>query len=473
MKTARRITRNFLSLSISEIFAKILQLIVFVYLARSFGPLEFGNFGFALAFSLIIVIIADFGLSTLLIREISRNRNKVKKYVSNALAIKLLLSLVTFIAAFLYMNLMNYTASIRAVTYIMVLFVVLQSFTDLFYSVFRAFEKMHYDAIIKFLRMIILSLLIFAVVMNGATLIGATLMFPLTELIILAIALIIYLKYFAKLSIVFDIGFSKTLMKKSSFFCLSLIFVGLLLYIDTVMLQRIRGSTEVGIYVAAYNLLLGLTFIPLMYSNAIFPVFSRYFVKEKFLLRFAYRKSLQYMLLLGLPMSIGIYVYARNIVALIYGSGYGNSIIALKILCWMVVLRFINIIPGTALSSINRQGSRVLSQGTVTAINIILNIILIPKFGFIGAGIATIISESFFIVMYSYFITKYGLRFEILKTLLKPLIASAVMALVIIKIPDLLLGTVVGAVSYLGTLILIKTFDKEDKTILTRIIRDQ
>ena len=59
MKTARRITRNFLSLSISEIFAKILQLIVFVYLARSFGPLEFGNFGFALAFSLIIVIIAQ------------------------------------------------------------------------------------------------------------------------------------------------------------------------------------------------------------------------------------------------------------------------------------------------------------------------------------------------------------------------------------------------------------------------------
>jgi O-antigen/teichoic acid export membrane protein len=314
--------------------------------------------------------------------------------------------------------------------------------------------------------------------MNGATLIGATLMFPLTELIILIITLIIYLRYFAKLSIGFDIEFSKTLMKKSSFFCLSLIFVGLLLYVDTIMLQKIRGSTEVGIYVAAYNLLLGLTFIPLMYSNAIFPVFSRYFVKDKSLLRFAYRKSFQYMLLLGLPISIGIYVYAQNIILLIYCSGhyvcaYDNSIITLKILCWMIALRFINIVPGTALSSINRQSSRVLSQGTVTAINIILNLILIPKLGFIGAGIATIISESFFILMYGYFITKYGLRFEILKTLLKPLIASAIMALVIINIPNLLVGTIVGAVSYLGTLILIKTFNKEDKTILKRIIRDQ
>jgi len=472
MKTARRITRNFLSLTISEIIAKILQLVIFIYVARIFGSLEFGNFGFAIAFSAIIVVIADFGLNTLLIREISRNKNKVKKYISNALTIKIFLSIVTFFITFIYLNFMNYAGSIKAVTYTMVLFMVIQSFTDLFYSVFRAFERMHYDAFIKVLRMVILSSLIFIVVMNNANLIVTTLMFPLTELIVLIIAAIMYLKYFARLSFEFDLGFSRLLLKKSSFFCLSLIFVGLLLYIDTIFLQRMKGSAEVGVYVAAYNLLIGLTFIPLMYSNAVFPVFSRYFIKDRSLLKFAYKKSFQYMLILGLPMAIGIYVYSRNIIFLIYGSGYGSSIIALKILCWMLALRFINIIPGTALSSINRQGSRVLSQGTVVIINIILNLLFIPKFGFIGAGIATIISESFFIVMYSYFIKKYKLSFGILKIAIKPLIASVIMTLIIINIPDLLLGTIVGAISYFGVLIIIKTFNKEDKRLMIRIIKN-
>ena len=72
MATARRITSNFLSLAAAEIISKTMQLIIFIYLARVYGKSEFGVFGFALAFSTIIVIIADFGINTLLIREISR-----------------------------------------------------------------------------------------------------------------------------------------------------------------------------------------------------------------------------------------------------------------------------------------------------------------------------------------------------------------------------------------------------------------
>ena len=68
MNTARRITSNFLSLATSEIISKILQLVIFVYLARVLGKEDFGIFSFGIAFSLLIVIISDFGLSTLLIR---------------------------------------------------------------------------------------------------------------------------------------------------------------------------------------------------------------------------------------------------------------------------------------------------------------------------------------------------------------------------------------------------------------------
>ena len=463
---------NFLNLSVSEIIAKVLQLIVFVYLARFFGKSEFGNFGFALAFSTIIVIIADFGLSTLLIREISRNKDEVAKYISNTFTIKIFLSLLTFFCAFIYLNFMHYTNEVNTVTYAMLSFMVLQSFTDIFYSAFRSFEKMHYDSFIKFLRMIVLLILVYVAIKIKPDLFVATLMFPITELLMLIISSIIYTKNFAKLYIAFDYDFSKNIAKKSSFFLLSLVFSSVLIYIDTIMLQQMRGSDEVGVYAAAYNLLLGLTFVPLMYSNAVYPVFSRNFIKDKSLLKFAYKKSYQYMLILGLPIAISIYTYANTLISFIYGSGYKDSIIALKILCWFVLLRFINIIPGTALSSINKQGSRVLSQGTVASINVILNLILIPKYGFVGAGFATIISESFFIIFYSYFITKYGLNFGILKTFIKPLIASVIMASIIINIRNIFLGVIAGYVSYFIILILMKTFSEEDKSLLIKVLRN-
>jgi O-antigen/teichoic acid export membrane protein len=472
MKTARRITRNFLSLSVSEVIAKLLQLVIFIYIARVFGETEFGKFSFALAFAFIIAIIADFGLNMLLIREISRNKDKVKKYMSNALGIKIFLSVLAVLVSYFYLNFMDYSSNIKSITYIMVLFAILQSFTDLFYSAFRAFERMHYDATMKVLRMFILSLFIFVIMIKNQSIVIIASLFVATEAIILFISLIIFMKKISSLSIELDSKFSKNLLKKSSFFGLSLVFSMFLLFIDSVMIQNFRGSAEVGIYTAAFNILLGITFIPLMFSNAVYPVFSRYFIDDKSLLKFAFRKSYEYILILGLPISIGIFVYASNIKNLIYGTGYSETIIAFKVLSFFVFLSFITLIPGTVLSAINKQRSRMFIQGTIAGVNIIFNLILIPIYGFVGAGIATVLSEILFFILYFYFVRKYGFGFKIVRSSLKPILASLLMTAIIINITNLFVGTIIGAISYFGFLFILRVFDKEDKTLLMRVIKN-
>ena len=469
MGTARRITSNFLSLAIAEVVSKAIQLIIFIYIARVFGKSEFGKFGFALAFATISLVIVDFGINTSLIREISRNKKGVKKYVSNALIIKAFLSSITFLVASIFLKIGGYTDSIRIITYLMLLFVVLQSFTDLFYSVFRAFERMHYDSLIKVLRMFSLSTLVFIVIMNKASITIVTLMFPITEIFVLIVSSIIYIKKFTKISLKLDVEFSKDILKISIPFWLSIISSSLI-FVGVVILEDIRGSTEVGIYTAAFNLLLGLTYIPLMFSTAIFPVFSRYFVKDKPLLKLAYKKSFQYMLILGLPITIGLYVYAKDIILLVYGSNYFDSIIAIKILSWIVLLRFVNITSGTTLSSINRQVSRVFSQATGGILNLLFSILLIPNLGFVGLCIALIISESCTGLMYNYFIIKHGLKIEFIKSSAKPIIATIFMTLIIINIPNLFLGFIFGIISYIIILFILKTFEGDDKEILRRII---
>src|SRR3989344_7231855 len=118
MKTARRIAFNFLSLSISEIISKVLQLAIFVYVARIFGKTVFGDFGFSIAFGSIFSVLVDFGMGLLLIREISRRKNLVGSYVYSAVKAELLLSVLTFVLAFLYLNIMGYGKSLKLTAYI-------------------------------------------------------------------------------------------------------------------------------------------------------------------------------------------------------------------------------------------------------------------------------------------------------------------------------------------------------------------
>jgi O-antigen/teichoic acid export membrane protein len=472
MNTARRITTNFLSLTISEIISKVLQLVIFVYLARALGKGDFGVFSFGFAFALLIVIIADFGLITLLIREISRNKKAASKYLSNALIIKILLSVVTIIAAYLFLNIMDYSQEVKTVAYIMLSFTLIQSFTNIHYSIFRAFEQMHYDAFIKVLRMLILVGMVFYAIKNKLGLFAASLAFPATELIVLLITSLVVYSKFIKISFEFDYKFSKELLKKSSLFCLSLIFSGLFMYVSSIMLSKIRSTTDVGIYSAASNIMLALIFIPVMYGNAIYPVISRFYINSKKSLKFAYERSFKYMLIIGLPISAGIYVLSGRIISLLYGKEYTASAAVLAILSGYLFLRFLNVVSGFTLSSINRQGSRVLSQGTAALTNIILNLILIPLYGFIGAAIAAVITEIIFFLIYTSFIVKYGLKIKFAVIFIRPLVAAAIMVFLLSFVGNIFIAVILGAFVYLALLFVFGAIDKEDKLLFKKVINN-
>jgi O-antigen/teichoic acid export membrane protein len=472
MNTARRITTNFLSLATSEIISKILQLMVYVYLARHLGKENFGIFSFGLAFAFLVVIIADFGLSTLLIREISRDKKSASKYLSNAFASKILLSIITLVFGFVALYVMNYPPETKIIAMVMLSFTVAQSFTDLFSSIFKAFERMYYDAIIKVIRMVLLIGLVLYLIKSGYGLFASSIAFLIVEIFVFIItASIVYIK-FIKVSFEFDYKFSKTLLKSSSLFCLSLVFSGLFMFIGSIILSKFRSTTEVGIYSTAANIMIALIFIPMMYGNAIYPVISRFYMTSKKSLKFAYEKSFKYMLMLGLPISAGIFALSDKIILTFYGSQYAEAAPVLAILCWHLFIRFLNIVSGFTLSSINRQGSRVFSQGIAALVNIILNFIFILVYGLLGAAIAAVITEVIFFFMYTYFINKYNLKISMVRLFVRPVIAGALMLVAISFIGNLYVAVIAGALVYAAALFTAGAIDKEDKIIIEKVIKN-
>lgn len=467
--TARRTLVNFTSLLSSEIFSKAVQFFLFIYLARALGAEQFGIFSFSLAFGFVFIILVDFGFSHLLIREISRDRKKASKFLSHTVIAKLLFSLLTLGVAYLFLEVMNYDATVRIIALTMLSFSILQTFTELHSSVFKAFEQMQYEAMIKVGRMMVLVSSVVYVMSEGNTLATVSLMFVLTEILALLTSMSLVYSQFVKLQWSFNASYLKRLIKKSSLFCLSFAFGILYLYIDSIMLSKMKGVVEVGLYSAATNLVIALMFIPLVYAQSVYPVMSRLHLTAKKTLRFMFSRSIKYMIMLAFPFSIGIFLLSKEIISLLYGPEYASSATVLTILCWFLFFKFLNPIIGYTLMSINKQKTRLFSQGLAAGVNIILNFLLIPLFGIIGAASATLITEILFFCIYSTFIFRYGFPFVVLTYLVKPVIAVLAMIGVLYAIPDLVLGVLLSGVAYVGVLLFLGSVDREDKRLFQKI----
>src|SRR3989338_10908944 len=431
MSVARNISRNMAALSFAEIVSKGLQFLIMVYAARLLDKDSFGIFSFALAFSFIAVIFADLGINTYIIREIARDKAKAARYYGTAFVVKIVLSVLTFLLIFAVLWILGYPAKSRAVAYLVWLFAILSSFTDLSYSIFRSFEKMGYDSFIKILRLVILVALTFYVLFKGYGVIFFSLSFVITEIIIFIASLALVFSKFTKPVFDFDATSAINLLKSSMPFGLAIVFGGIYFYIGSVMISKMRGNLEVASYGAAYNLVIALLFIPAIYTTAIYPVMSRYFGRDNETLKFIFRKSWKYLYIIGLPASFGIFLLADRIILALYGPDYGSSILALKIVAWFVFLKFINYLLGMTLYSIDVQRGRMRAQGWTAMFNVALNLVLIYYYVFVGAAISTLFTEIFLFIMYYHCISKYFYHYNFLPELIKPLIASIIMSALI------------------------------------------
>lgn len=473
MGAAGRIYRNTAYLGVAEIVSRVLQFAIMLYAARLLSQESFGKFSFALSISFIAVILADMGINTLLVREIARDRKSASRYFINSLVVKAFLCIASFLFIVIALNAMGYPDETKKIVYIIWSFTVLSTFTELFYSIFRAFEMMIYDASLKVLRMVILASIGLYALFSGLGAVALSYSFVFAEAIVVMAAFIIALRKFVSLGSSIDLGFMKSLLKKAMPFGLAIIFGSIYFYIGSVILSYSKGDAEVAVFSAAYNIALAILFIPTVYTNAIYPVLSRYYKKSEESLRLLYERSFKYLYIIGLPISLGGYLLADRIISLLYGERYHASVIAFQVISVYLFLKFLNFLLGIVLSSTDRQGKRMLGQGITALFNVLLCLILIPFMGFVGAAIATLATEVFLFLIYYVFLSKSWYFFNFAKMLVRPAIASAAMSVFIVFSGFGMAATLaLSVIIYFSFLLLLGTVDSEDRRIMMMVFSD-
>ena len=473
MNTVARIAKNTICLAVGHLVTLALGLFFVAVLARTLGDAGFGKYSFAITFTSLLAIFADLGLCPLAIREVTRNRQLAGKYLYNAAIIKLILSIITFALIFLLINIMRYPTDTKLVVYLFGIYAILNSSSQLFRSIFKAFERMEYEALLDILRKVILTSLGLWVLFSGYGLVELAYISILVGIIDFLCSYLVTVKKFAKPKIEIDFHLWRYLILNALPFAMTAIVGTVYVRIDIVMLSMMKGDTAVGWYSAAYNLILALVFIPDVFSYSIFPVMSKFFVSAKDSLKTASEKSAQYLFMVGLPIAVGTIILSRRFIILLYGQEFVNSIIAFQILSLYLPLRFVNHATGYTLSSINKEPLRALSATVAAVFNVLLNLALIPVLSYIGASIATALTEIVLFSFYYYFVAKHFYRLALSKVFIKPVIACLLMPVLafFLRESNLALLIPIFVIVYLGVLYLLKAFSTEDKKMFRGMIK--
>jgi len=472
MSTARRTFRNILSLLVSRSLSKVVAFFVSVWLVRYLGTEDLGMLETALGFVALFGYISDFGTQHFVIREVSRERNATAAYLSNFLSLQIVFGIVLFGLIVLIANVFEYEPLIRQAIYLAGAGLIVFGMSAPFKAIFYAHEAIHLSA---FLTVVYAAA--GAMLTAGGILIGCGVRFFAGISMVSGLAIVVAShricgKRFVLPRLGNDVGLWWRMLKMS--FPYALLMGATIIYrkIDVQMLYAMKGKIEVGYYSAVLRFLNPLIMQGQAIVAAMLPVLSRKFAVSKGEFRFAAEKTVKYVAALGIPMAVGAFLLSDEIILLLYGEAFGRSAAALQILSWTLALSFLTVVVTYSLVA----AGRVLMMAAFNALgvlaNVLLNLVLIPRYSFLGAATATVACEGALLVAFMLYMRRSEVAPFPWQDVGKIVFAALIMGGLVFLIRGASVFIVVpaGAMVYCGVLFLLRFLAKEEKGLLKRAL---
>ena len=469
-QSQERILKNTSYLTVSFILQKVLSFLYFIYLARQLGPVDLGLYDPIKSLIPILLILIDFSLSVVLVREIARAPHRAEEYLANVLGIKVIFAFIIILSMGIFTNFSDYSPLIKIILYLDAVIVALDTFTITFFAVFRGLQNMKFEALGIIGTQVI-------TIIFGVT--ALVLDWGLQALFVAVVAGSVFNFIFSllmlrkKLKIKIKLAWNKTIIKTflriAIPFAITAVFVKVFTYTDRFMLLIVEGQGAAGWYAVAHKLTYALEFIPSAFAVSIFPAMSAFYISSHKKLSQTFDKTMKYLLLISVPISVGAITLSSNLIFSLYGAEFETSIIPFRILMAGLVVVFLNFSVGAFLNACNRQVINTINMGITVAINIGLNVLFIIFWGltFNGAAIAALVSGIVLFFLGLRWVGKvitYDKRM-IGITFVKTIISAVIMLIVLALLNDSLsvfLLVPLGMIIYTGFLYALKGFSKED-----------
>ena len=460
-ENAEKLVKNSIWLFTAEGFSKIIALVTQIFAARFLGGEGYGIFSFAFAATGTFIVFIDTGLGTFLTREISRHPEKSAPYLHNVFALKWKLSLLTSLTLAFGLSMASLDQESLFSAIAIGLALMINGYTEMYLSVFRAFERMQIVSILMVAQRVLFFIL------GGAVLLweGDVVLFSSTFLLVSVVILILARRQMATRQ-----GFKKTtlmgqqtldIFKSSWPICVLILFTYIYFRIDAVLVFFLLGKLETGWYSSAFKLIETFSLLIASIRFGVFPVLSKTFKEGSDHYQKIWQETVRYLLLISIPVSVGMILIAPRILGLLYGVSFETAGPALKIMALGFPLLCLNDLASYLLLSQNKTRSVLRIAGAAVVFNVLLNLFLIPKWGMTGAAWTATLTQGLVFSAYYFMVRKICGGTEILTLLWRPLLASGTMALLLVGLGSLPLipAVLLGGTVYCTALFALRTFN--------------
>jgi len=466
------VVKNSVFSLLGNLAIRILSFCFSVFVVRRLGGESYGQYSTVLAYVGIFAIFSDLGLAAYGLREIAKDKEKTSSIFSNVVALRLILS-------FLAVAMTTGSAILSGRSPELVLGIFVASCGLFLYAVqgpldtlLMAKERLDYSATFSVVNQLVFVGLGTIVLIKGYGFIGLIVASLCGVLAMASLSFVVIRRRLGGLQWQINPSTWLRLVKAALPFGVIGFALGLSYKIDTVLLQYFQGDAVTGWYNAAYNLIFMLMTISHAVNVSLYPSMVRQHAINPDRMVRIYNRALKYMFVLSLPIAAGTTVLGDKIVLFLYSEEFAAAILPLRILIWVLPLMFLSELLGNIVVVHNQENKVARSIGVSTAVNLILNLILIPRFGLKAASVVTVLTEAILVAQYQWMLRQELASIDRVSTFLKPVLAATFMGMAAWAFRgwDLLIIVAIAAGIYLTGIVLLGVVDKNEVYFLRNLL---
>jgi O-antigen/teichoic acid export membrane protein len=366
-----------------------------IYVARYLGPEQFGMLSYVLAISTFILCVARLGMDAVLIRELVNTPEKNKELMGTAFWLMMLAALICYIVAAVGISLTDEVNSVKIYAYIVSASAFFTSFLVIDYS-FQSQIKAKYSSICKTLVLLCMSLAKLGLIFSDSELLWFAIASLLDHMVLAAFLLfatirtreINFLRHFNRTA-------AASMLKSSWPMVITAVASLVLMRIDQVMIRSMLGLHELGIYSAAVKVYESWIILPYVITISLLPAIVKLKQGNEQNYHLKLCQLFRAVIWLSVLAAIIVSLFSVPIMTIAFGSQYTQSASVLSIVMWTAVFASMSSVSARYFNAENMEKKIALRTTVAAVVNIVLNLLLIPRYGIEGAAIATFCCISF------------------------------------------------------------------------------
>jgi O-antigen/teichoic acid export membrane protein len=382
---------NTLWLFADRIMRMILGLLVGAWMARYLGPEQFGFIAYYIALLAVLGAFANYGIDYLVIRDCSKDESLSNSIISGVFLFRILLGAVVYLFYYIYIlslegELSYYLAAIGAI-------LLLSAFNtiDLW---FQANKRNKETAILNLISFILISIVRVYAIVEQLSIEYFLLLLVFESLLSACLMFWWYIYNNQRITISFtSISKVKSYVSEGFPYMISTLSILLYMRIDQLMIGDMLGKHELGIYSVGIVFSQVWYFIPVVAVNILMPYISKYKQQGGAKYLDSIGKLIRYSIVLSVVIILSTALLSEVIIELIYGELYIDSASVLLIHVISVLPVFVGTILNIWIVNENNGKSQLVRTLSGLVVNIVLNILLIPDYGIVGAAFSTVVSQ--------------------------------------------------------------------------------